>query len=204
MTFFRVDPVEAYKSAEAALAQTEARIVELEGERAAKLLSPNYAGEVDALDRQIEAQRRAAVVHCDRIAAMAEKQRAEERARLEREKADKIADMRKRLARRDTAAERLETALEAVRELTAELTAIDEAIFPDGGYLSTSSLYLLCRRDRRPSDPASRLVIGPVRSIADGAGEGLADAVKEKGVALIETMEAEPIEADQADEEIAA
>lgn len=193
MTFFRIDPVEAYKSAEAALAQTEARIVELEDERAAKLLAPNYAGEVDALDRQIEAQRRAAVVHCDRIAAMAEKQRADERARLEREKADRIADMRKRLARRDTAAERLEAALVAVREAYAELSAVDKAIFPDGGYLSASSLHLLCRRDRRPSDPTPRMIVGAVRSIADGAGEGLADAVKEKGNDLIETMQAEPI-----------
>jgi hypothetical protein len=193
MTLFRVDPVEAYKSAEAALADTEAKIAELEAERSAKLLAPNYAGEVDAIDRQIEAQRRAATIHCDRIATMAEKQRADERARLEREKADKIADMRKRLARRDTAAERLEAALLAVREAYTELNTIDEAIFPDGGYLSTASLPLLCRRDRRPSDPTPRMIVGAVRSIADGAGEGLAEEVKAKGVDLIETLQAEPI-----------
>ena len=193
MPFLRTDPDETRRAAEAALAQTETKITELLRQREAKLIDADYAGGIDAIDRQLDVHRRAAVIHRDRIAALILKQHSDTRDRLEKEKADKIADTEKRLARRDAAAEKLELALSKVREAYTELMVVDEAVLSSGlSYLSAASLPALCRRDRRPADPVPRLVIGSVRAIADGAGEGLAVEIRQKGLDLLDLMRAEP------------
>ena len=154
MPFLRTDPDETRRAAEAALAQTETKITELLRQREAKLIDADYAGGIDAIDRQLDVHRRAAVIHRDRIAALILKQHSDTRDRLEKEKADKIADTEKRLARRDAAAEKLELALSKVREAYTELMVVDEAVLSSGlSYLSAASLPALCRRDRRPAVP---------------------------------------------------
>jgi hypothetical protein len=213
LPFSRTDPDETLKAAEAALAQAESKIADLERDRAAKLLELDYTAGVESIDLQISAHRRAAVVHRDRLAAMLQKRRTDDRARLEREKADGIADIGKRLARRDSAAQRLEAALADVSAVFAELSAADEATFTGWhavlpapntvSYLSIGSMATLCRRDRRPSDFDARVIVGSVRSIAEGAAEGLAAEVQQKGRDLLEILQAEPIP-DDVDEEAAA
>jgi hypothetical protein len=183
-------------AARQSLAGAEAKIVELENSRREKLLETDSIAEVQRIDSELATLRNASSIYRDRISGLIDRQRQEERARLEVEKAGKIADMSKRLARRDAAAQHLETALAKVRDAYAELKAADEAIFPapSNNYLSTASMAPLCRRERRPSDPMQRTIIGPVRAIADGAGAGLAEEIQQKGRDLIAFLEAEPID----------
>jgi hypothetical protein len=181
----------------------EAKSAALLRDREAALIASDDVAKVDAIDRAIDAERRTASILTDRIAALINEQRAEQRAQLEAAKAASIADARKRLSRRDDAAEKLEAALAAVRSAYAALADADSAIFSEPGrsYLSVTSLPSLNRRDRRATDPTPRLVIGPIRAIVDGIGVGLADVIKEKGVALIETMTAAPIEFENTDDD---
>jgi hypothetical protein len=192
LTFFN-NPDDTLRSAEAALASTDAKLVDLLAQRAAKLLEADFEAAVEAIDRKIEAHRRAVAIGRDRVVALAQKRRADELNRLQREKSDKIAVTQKLVTRRDSAALKLESALIKVREAYTELSEVDQTIFPSGSYLSVASLPALCRRDRRSSDPMPRLIVGPVRAIADGAGTGLSAEIQQKGRDLIETMTAEPI-----------
>jgi hypothetical protein len=193
MKLFGRSTTDQLATARQSLAGAEAKIAELETARGAKLLEADTISEVQKIDSELTTQRHAASIYRDRIAGLIERQRQEERDHLEREKADRIAATTKRLALREDAAQKLETALAKVREAYAALAAADEAIFPSGGYLSTTSMAPLCRRDRRASDPMPRVVIGPVRAIADGGGTGLADEIQQKGRDLIAIMQAEPI-----------
>jgi hypothetical protein len=179
-------------AARQSLAGAEAKILELEAVRAAKLPDADLA-EVQRIDTDLATHRHAASIYRDRIASLIERQRQEERERLQAEKATSIANMTKRVVRRDAAGQRLETALVEMRSACAELLAADEEIAPGGSYLSITSLSPLCRRDRRHSDPAPRFVIGPIRAIADGVGADLAEDIRQKGLDLIAIMEAEPI-----------
>jgi hypothetical protein len=196
LPFLHTDPDDTRRAAEAAMADTERKIADLERDRAAKLLEPDYAGGVETIDRQIEAQRRAAGVHRDRIAAMVIKVRSDERARLEREKAEHIVETGNRLARRDVAAAKLETALAAVKAAYSELSAADHAIFAGArglSYLSIDAMPALCRRDRRPQDFNARIIVGPIRAIVEGAADGLAEEIARKGRDLVDSLQAEPV-----------
>jgi predicted RNase H-like nuclease (RuvC/YqgF family) len=208
MKLFARSTADSLASTRQALAGAEAKIVELETLRSDKLFEADTIAEVQRIDSELATQRHAASIYRDRIVGLIERQRQEERDRLEQQKSAKIAEMSKRLARRDDAAQILEAALTSVRKVYAELLAADEAIFPaysGFNYLSITSVAQL-RRDRRPSDPMPRTITGPVRAIADGAGTGLAEEIQQKGVDLIEIMSAEPIEFDDVDEsnEVAA
>jgi hypothetical protein len=195
MKLFARSTADSLSAARQSLAGAEAKIVELEAARGANLLEADTIAEVQRIDSELTTQHHAASIYRDRIVGLVDRQRQEERDRLEAEKAAAIADMGKRVSRRDAAGQLLETALTKVREACAELSAADEAIFPapSSSYLSTASMAPLCRRDRRYSDPMPRLVIGPVRAIADGAGAGLAEEIRQKGADLIAIMQAEPI-----------
>jgi hypothetical protein len=176
--FLRTDP-------EAALAVTESKISDLERARADALLTDNYAGAVDTIDVQLDAHRRAIVVHRDRIAATVRQQHVDECARLERQKVDRLADTRKR---------------RAILQSAANLDRADAAIFGDlpvRNYLSTRSLAALADRAAGPRDEPgvneARRVVGPLRRIARGAPYGLAEEVEDRGRRLIELMQDEPI-----------
>ena len=195
MKLFTRSTADNLAAARQSLAGAETKIGELEAVRTAKLPEADLA-EVQRIDQDLVTQRHAASIYRDRIGSLIDRLRQEERERLEAEKADKIADMAKRVARRDAAAQQLETALAGVRKAYIELAAADEAIFPAHSgfnYLSTTSMAPLCRRDRSAFDPAIRVVIGPVRAIADGAGADLVEDIRQKGRDLIAIMEAEPI-----------
>jgi hypothetical protein len=215
LAFLHTDLDDTRRAAEAALLQTETKIADLERDRAAKLLEDNYAGGVEQIDRQIEAQQRAATVHRDRIAAMVAKRHVEARARLERERANGIVEIGKRLAHRDTAAQRLEVALKAVRDAYTELSAADAAAFTGWpsvlptsnslSYLAIDGMQAFCKKPRGLHDFESRTIIGPVRSIVDGAADGLAEEIQQKGRDLIEMLQAESIpEPETSDDETEA
>jgi hypothetical protein len=209
--FLRSDPDDTRRAAEAALAQTEAKIADLERDRAAKLLEDNYVGAVDAIDQQIQAQHRAVTVHRDRIAAMVRRRREDELARLEREKAERIADTSKRLAGWQSAAKQVDEAATALQKAVQNLDRTDAAIFGDSpvrSYLSTMSIAALADRSAGPRDEPGinerRRVIGPLRRIASGAPYGLAEEIEERCRRLIESMQAEPIELEFSDDDTEA
>lgn len=210
MKLFARSTADNLAAARQSLAAAEAKIAELETQRTLKLPDADIT-ELQKIDSELATHRQAASIYRDRVASLINRRRQEERERLEREKADEIAEVEKRLARRDTAARCLETALAEVCGAYAELAASDEAIFPSQGstsYLSIFSMSLLCRRSRRTTDPIPRNVIGPVRAIADGAGAGLADEIQQKGRDLLDLMQTEPItepgEGEDDDTEVAA
>jgi hypothetical protein len=199
-SFIRTDPDDTRKAAEATLAQTEAKIADLERARADALLADNYAGAVDTIDVQLAAHRRAVVVHHERITAMVRKRRADDRARLEREKAEHIADTSKRLAHLRSAAQQVDEAIAALQSAVQGLDRADAAIFGDSpvtNYLSARSIEVLAERDAGPRDVLGlnevRRVIGPVRRIAKGAPFGLTEEVEDRARRLIEFLENEPI-----------
>jgi hypothetical protein len=191
--FLRTDP-------EAALAVTESKISDLERARADALLTDNYAGAVDTIDVQLDAHRRAIVVHRDRIAATVRQQHVDECARLERQKVDRLADTRKRLAILQSAAKQVDEATATLQNAISNLDRADAAIFGDlpvRNYLSTRSLAALADRAAGPRDEPgvneARRVVGPLRRIARGAPYGLAEEVEDRGRRLIELMQDEPI-----------
>jgi hypothetical protein len=211
LPFLRTDPDDTRRAAEAALAQTEAKIGDLERDRAAKLLEDNYAGAVDAIDVQLAAHRRAAGVHHERIAAMVRNRQANERARLERDKAARIADTSKGLAHLQAAAKQVDEAAVALQSAIANLDRADAAIFGDSpvrSYLSARSIAALADRAAGPRDELgineTRRVVGPLRRIARGAPYGLAEEIEDRGRRLLEFLESEPIpepEFDDVDDE---
>lgn len=208
--FLRTDPDDTRRAAEAALAQTEAKIAELERARAAALLTDNYTGAVDAIDVQLAAQRRAVIVHGDRIAAMVRKRQSDDRARLESERAERVADTRKRLVVLRTAAVQVDEATATLQAAVQALDRADDVVFGESSrsYLSTRSIAALAERAAGPRDVLgineTRMVIGPLRRIANGAPYDLAAEVEDRGRRLIEFMESEPIPEPEADEAEAA
>jgi hypothetical protein len=210
LPFLRTDPDDTRRAAEAALAQTEAKITELERDRAAALLTDNYVGVIDAIDVQLAAHRRAVIVHRDRAAAMIRKRRANDRQRQEREKADRVADTSKRLAHLQAAAKQVDEATSALQSAVHALDRADAAVFGDSSrsYLSTRSIDVLAERAAGPRDVLgineTRMVIGPLRRIAKAAPYDLAAAVEDRGRRLIEHMESEPIPEPETDDETEA
>lgn len=203
LPWFLRPPGADLKAVQATLAQTEATIADLEQERAARLLQPDYTAAVETIDRELEAQRRAAAVHRDRVEAMIRKAHTDARAELALEKTSALARIEKDVGRRNAAAQRLVAALEAVTVAHADLTEADEAIFsgwpavlPAVGeldYLKASSLPALCKRARHVSDFNDRMITGPVRALADGAASDLLEEVQQRGRRLLDALESEPI-----------
>jgi hypothetical protein len=174
----------------------EAKISALLRDREAALIASDDVVKVDAIDRAIDAERRTVGILTDRIAALISEQRAEQRAQRQRERVDAIAASRLEIEQRNSIAQRLAAALAQVRTTATELIAADAALFSgtrDMDFLSISAMPELCRRDRRFNDPVPRIIVGPVRSIAEGAADGLAEEIRQKGIDLIEMLEAEPI-----------
>ena len=110
--FRRTDPAEALKTAQQALATTEAKILDLGQARGAKLLETDGIDEVTAIDRQIEQQRQAAVIHRDRIAVLqGEVRRLEAEASAKRH-GERVATTAKALAERNVTAGELQAAIQ--------------------------------------------------------------------------------------------
>jgi hypothetical protein len=176
------------------LAGAEAKIAELEAARGAKLLEAETIADVQRLDSELTTQRHAANIYRDRISGLVARQRQEERERLEAEKAARIADMTKRLANWQNAAQRVDEATAALQGAVLNLDAADVAIFGENpfrqNYLSARSISALCDREAGPRDEPgineSRRVVGPLRKIAKGAPYGMAEEIADRGRRLFD------------------
>lgn len=194
------------------LADTEARISAVTATRAEKLLEAEGIADVQKLDAELATLRNAATIYRDRISGLIARQRQEERERLEAEKAARIADMTKRLANWQNAAQRVDEATATLQSAVRNLDAADVAIFGENpirqNYLSARSISALCDREAGPRDEPgineSRRVVGPLRKIAKGAPYGMAEEIADRGRRLIESMQAEPIELEFSDDDTEA
>jgi hypothetical protein len=193
------------------LAGANAKIAELEALRAAKLPDAEIA-DVQRIDAELAIHRHAASIYLDRIAALGDRQRQEERASRKADKAAAVAEIAKRLARRDNASRLVEAKCSELRAGVAELLAADAAVFADWpmslpppnnfSYLSIGALAPLCKRDRRPSDFQSPVLIGPLRQLVEGAADGLAAQISQKGIDLIAMLE--DLQPEEEDDEVEA
>jgi hypothetical protein len=174
----------------------EAKISALLRDREAALIATDDVAKVGAIDHAIEAERRTVGILTDRIAALISEARAEQRAQRQRERADAVAATRLEIEQRNSIAARLAAALAQVQTAATELIAADAALFSGHrhlDFLSISAMPELCRRDRRASDFPARVIVGPVRSIAEGAADGLLEEIRSKGQRLIEMLEQEDL-----------
>jgi hypothetical protein len=208
---FKRDAGESVQAARAALSQTEEKILGLESERGEKLSTEgDYAAEVATIDRQLVTLRANAGIHRDRIAAMAVHRVEQERGRRAEQKAAGIIEIKKRLARRHAAADKLDQALKLTADAFTELSAADDALFanwPDMllpvarvHYLRSSVLDPLSGH-RKPRPMAA----GAVREIAARVPFNFAATLEEKAEEMISELEQAPIpEPRPVDEEQAA
>jgi hypothetical protein len=97
-------------STQAALAQANARIAELDAQRNAALLKDEDATAVK-LGTEIDALKQAARAHSDKIALLKEQAAEEERARRAREREELIERIEKKLVQRDAAMEGVAAAI---------------------------------------------------------------------------------------------
>jgi hypothetical protein len=214
MKLFGRSTTDNLAAARQSLAGAEAKIAELENLRTAKLPDADIA-DVQRIDSELATHRHAASIYCDRIASLVDRQRKEERERLEQKKAEHIADVSKRLAHLQSAAKRVDEATAALQSAVQTLDRADAAVFGDSlvrSYLSARSIDALAERAAGPRDELgineARRVVGPLRKIARGAPYGLAEEIEDRGRRLLEFLESEPIPEpefdDVADEEAVA
>ena len=124
MKLFKRDPEKGREAARAALAAVEAQIVELRRERAAKLVETDGIEDVQAIDRKIEEQRRAAQIHRDRIVLLDGECRAQAAERRERKREASLKVIEKKLADREALALKLEELIKRTGDLYFELIGI--------------------------------------------------------------------------------
>lgn len=184
------------------LADTEARIAALAATRAEKLLEAEGIADVQKLDAELATLRNALAIYGDRIEGLRQRQRQEERNRLEAEKTARIVEAEKRIANWQKAAHQVDIATAALQAAVRNLDAADDEIFGEDPYhrgrLSANFIEVLCERSAGPQDHLGmnehRRIIGPLRRIAKGGPHfGLAEVVADRGRQLIEAMQAEPI-----------
>ena len=118
---FKRDPEKGREAARAALAAAEAQIVELRRERAAKLVETDGIEDVQAIDRRIEEQRRAAQIHRDRIVLLDGECRAQAAERRERKREAAVKVIERKLADREALALKLEESIKRTGDLYFEL-----------------------------------------------------------------------------------
>jgi hypothetical protein len=206
MKIFRTDPTESMQAAQAALIQTEQRIVELQTVRAEKLelAEPDFLSAVSKIDAELAGLRSNVAIYGQRVTAMQVKRHQQMLARLEQEKAAGIADVLARLGKRHAAARKLDAALMQVTQAFAELVKAEEDAFGSTWPASVSSLgrlghfriealeELSSRRMQRP--PSA----GIVRCVAEHESFQFADAIEARNGQVIEMLEGAPIEQEDA------
>lgn len=131
---FQPDTATALLRARSAFDAAESQISDFKTARdvALKNLDDESAvAEVQRLDHEIEAHQHAASIYHERIGALLERQREDERGNREAEKAAAVAEVGKRLARRQSAARKFDEATEVFIAEIAKLQAADAAVFSD-------------------------------------------------------------------------
>jgi hypothetical protein len=127
---FRTDPDQALQSAQHGLAQAQETIARLQADRAVKL----EEGAVDAvlaIDKQLEGLHRAVAINGDIILAMRKRLVDRERGEREKAKAKFIDELGKRLAKRQSAFEKLDQLLPQLVAAIHECKASDDQVFAD-------------------------------------------------------------------------
>jgi hypothetical protein len=118
---FRSNPQAGLKKAEAALAAAQAKIDELQAARHLALLEADTVESVATIDSQIAAQRAAAAVYRDRIAALKAAVRAQQAEETERQRQAALVEVEKRIAKEVEKARQVEKLVKELGEAWGDL-----------------------------------------------------------------------------------
>jgi hypothetical protein len=196
---FKSGPDDGFVAAQFALDHANEKIKSLELERESRLfaLEEGYIDEISRIDRELSIEHANTVIHRDRLNALRLRSRDQARIKREREKAAAIPEIKKRFARRQAAAEKLDQLLKQTADCLAELIAADEAVFerwPSAlppasrlSYLRATTLDpLSSRRIQRP------ISAGIIRELANRVPFDVAAAVEKSSRELIDELESAP------------
>jgi hypothetical protein len=213
LPFKRRDPDETLTAARASLAETEGKVAALQEQRSAKLLETDDVAEVEAIDRQIDAHRRAVGIHNDRIEALRSEVARARREQGQVEHDGRVAATEAALAARDAIAVKLDTAIAGMASAYFELIDKNVEISRQWGYsngaLRAGALGEAIIADMvshalhaagRPRSGASRMP-GPhnrgLGVIGTGADGSLAERVAAASTALLEMIRSTPARQDE-------
>jgi hypothetical protein len=203
MKVFRSSPQELLKAAQAALLQAADRKVELHAKRAQLIEiaeSDIDVAQVEKIDAELARLTANEGVFRDRIFAMEQKCRQQNRERLEQEKAVGIAEARKLLDKRTAACREIDAAVAHVKRALADFLKTNAEV--KANWPSTvSSRGLIPYFDLENLEPLSAHIrqhrtAGVVRAIAEQSFS-FADIAAERSLEAIELLEAAPIDEPQ-------
>jgi hypothetical protein len=216
MSLFKRNPVDALAKQRILLAGDEAKIADLQRERAAALLATEGTDEIVAIDIKVTEARRRISICRDRIEALT-RQVAQERAdRREAARADAIRLIQKRLAARTAVAAELEASIKRTGDLFFQLIQSESVapLWPFGpvpgatvdvsavrrevGYLAFSAGRPTGGRTIYPAPNNSGLGVTGVHAI------GVLAAVSNQSTALLSRLRELPLTDDAADDDEAA
>jgi hypothetical protein len=208
---FKSNPTAALDKTRRKLGDVEANIADLKTKRASLLAEADAdnIGEVQAVNKHIEAEQAAAEIYRDKIKALQEECRKVTYAEREGQRAKQIEKIKERLTKREETAAALQLAINRVGHLYTELMANDEVEslwkFPhQAGFAAIDRrgvnrevswlLYGLTRVQRVP-EPSSAFagVIG-VQAI------GIDGVVRAQNAAIVSRLSTAPIHTDLLDE----
>lgn len=129
---FRPDAATSLLRARMAFDTAESKIQELSAARTAALRDiddDRAVDEIQRIDHEIAAQQNAASIYHERIGALLEKQRDDDHGKREAEKIAAVAEIGRRMTRRQSAAKRFDEATEVYIAAIGKLKAADAAVF---------------------------------------------------------------------------
>ena len=118
---FKVDAATALEKAHRKLIDVETNIAALQVSRTEKLAMTEDITEVQSIDRTISAERTAAEIYRDRIRILEEEVRKERYVDRERQRKVSLAGIEKKLAVRETIAEKIDATIDQLGSLYFEL-----------------------------------------------------------------------------------
>jgi hypothetical protein len=132
MSLFRRDPAAGLAKAQAALAEAQQKIAELEAARQVALQESDALEPVHAIDSQIAAQRAAVATHADRVQVLKAAVREQQAEETERQRQAALVEVQKRLDAQVELAREVEAAVKQLGDKWNELLQWRQAII--GGW----------------------------------------------------------------------
>jgi hypothetical protein len=219
-SIFKPNTATAILRARQALDHAENKIQEISVARTAAMQNADDASaieEIQRLDNEMAAHRHAASIYHERIGALLEKRRDDERGRLEREKIEAIAEIGKRATRRRNAAKNFDEATVVYLAAIGRLQAADEALFKNWPSIlpypyqaeSISSIPALGQKALEKTSPFAPppVIKGTLRALIDRGSFDMgdfADGLTAQMMARLESYEIPESQKSDVDQENAA
>jgi hypothetical protein len=189
MALFRTSTEDALKNARGALTGANAKIVELDAERALKLEQQDIpVAEIQRIDTALAAHRHAILICEARITGLLARQHQERRAELERQKKVAIERIGKDLGRRGAAAARMVAALVEIKAAYVQLMDADRDAFAGWPAVVHPAYDLSFLMARANPELGRGRNVGSIQAIVDGRADGLTEDLEKKAALLIEAL----------------